>query len=77
MPHIDKHKPGSFGWLELGTTDQSGAKQFYGSLLGWEFQDYPMGPNSVYTMFKLEGRDVGACYSVGAVSPVFRRIGVS
>jgi predicted enzyme related to lactoylglutathione lyase len=69
MPHIDTHKPGSFSWLELGTTDQNAAKEFYGSLFGWQFQDHPMGPNSVYTIFKLDGKDVGACYSVTAFAP--------
>jgi predicted enzyme related to lactoylglutathione lyase len=52
MPHIDKHKPG----LELGTTDQNAAKQFYGSLLRWQFH-YPMGPEGVYTVFKIDGKD--------------------
>jgi predicted enzyme related to lactoylglutathione lyase len=65
MPHVQKHAPGSFNWLELGTTDQAAAKQFYGSLFGWEAQDFPMGPDGVYTMFKLDGKDVGACYRLG------------
>jgi predicted enzyme related to lactoylglutathione lyase len=65
MPHVQKHDPGSFNWLELGTTDQAAAKQFYGALFGWEAQDFPMGPDGVYTMFKLDGKDVGACYKLG------------
>jgi predicted enzyme related to lactoylglutathione lyase len=69
MPHIDKHTPGSFNWLELGTSDQNGAKQFYGSLLGWKFEDFPMGPDSVYTMFKIEGKDAAACYSLTQIAP--------
>jgi predicted enzyme related to lactoylglutathione lyase len=69
MPHVDKHKPGSFNWLELGTSDQNGAKQFYGSLFSWKFEDFPMGPDSVYTMFKLEGKDVGGCFSVTHIAP--------
>jgi predicted enzyme related to lactoylglutathione lyase len=69
MPNIDKHKPGSFNWLELGTSDQNAAKQFYGSLLGWQIEDYPMGPDGVYTMFKIDGKDVAACYSLTQVAP--------
>jgi predicted enzyme related to lactoylglutathione lyase len=66
MPHVDKHAPGSFSWVELATTDQSAAKQFYSSLLAWEPVDYPMGPNSVYTMFRIEGEAAAACFSLTA-----------
>jgi predicted enzyme related to lactoylglutathione lyase len=64
MPNIDKHATGTFCWVELGTTDQNAAKQFYGSLFGWTFVDYPMGPNDVYTMFQLNGRDAAAGYTL-------------
>lgn len=63
MPHIDKHAPGAFAWIELSTTDQNAAKTFYTSLLGWSFEDSPMGPDEVYTMFQLEGRNAGAAYT--------------
>ena len=69
MPHIDKHPPGSFNWLELATTDQDAAKQFYGSLFGWQAQDYPMGPDGVYTMFQIEGKNAAACYALGRNMP--------
>ena len=64
MPHIDKHPPGAFCWIELSTTDQNAAKSFYSSLLGWASQDFPMGPNDFYTMFQLEGRDTAAAYTM-------------
>jgi predicted enzyme related to lactoylglutathione lyase len=64
MPNVDKHAPGSFSWIELGTTDQNAAKTFYTSLLGWEFTDFPMGPTEVYTMFALSGRLSGAAYTM-------------
>jgi predicted enzyme related to lactoylglutathione lyase len=60
MPHIDKHAPGSFCWIELSTTDQTAAKNFYGALFGWRVNDAPVGPDDFYSMFKLEGRDVAA-----------------
>jgi predicted enzyme related to lactoylglutathione lyase len=60
MAHIDKHKPGSFCWIELSTNDQHAAKSFYSSLFGWEANDIPMGPNEAYTIFKLQGGDVSA-----------------
>jgi len=64
MPHIDKHPPGVFCWIELSTTDQNAAKSFYSSLFGWARQDFPMGPNDFYTMFQLEGRDTAAAYTM-------------
>ena len=64
MAHIDKHPAGSFCWIELATTDQKSAKNFYGSLFGWDIQDSPMGPGEVYTIFKLEGRDAAAAYTL-------------
>ena len=64
MAIVDTHAPGSFCWIELGTTDQNAAKKFYGSLFGWTAQDFPMGPSGVYTMFSLDGRNTGACYTL-------------
>src|SRR5882724_10661318 len=66
MTHIDKHAPGSFCWIELGTTDQAAAKNFYSALFGWSPQDSPMGPGEFYTIFKLEGRDAAAGYTLRA-----------
>lgn len=64
MPHIDKHAPGTFCWVELATTDQGGAKSFYGSLFGWSVVDYPMGPGEFYTMFRVDDRDAAAGYTM-------------
>jgi predicted enzyme related to lactoylglutathione lyase len=64
MPTVDKHAPGSFCWIELGTSDQNAAKNFYGSLFGWKAMDVPMGPAGVYTLFQLEGRDAAAGYTL-------------
>jgi predicted enzyme related to lactoylglutathione lyase len=60
MANVDTHAPGSFCWIELGTTDQNAAKQFYSSLFGWTAMDFPMGPNGFYTMFTLDGRNAAA-----------------
>ena len=48
--------------MELGTTDGEAAKKFYSELFGWGFTDNPMGPGMVYTMLKLNGKDVGGLY---------------
>jgi len=66
MPQVDKHAPGDFCWIELGTTDQNGAKQFYQSLFGWTPNDMPMGPDGVYTIFRINGRDCAAGYTLTA-----------
>jgi uncharacterized protein len=64
MAIIEKHAPGSFCWIELATTDQVAAKTFYSSLFGWTANDFPMGPEDLYTIFKLEGRDAAAAYTL-------------
>ena len=66
MPNIDKHKPGSFSWIELSTTDQSAANAFYTSLFGWSVQNHPMGPDDVYSIYQIQGRDVGAACTLRA-----------
>ena len=60
-----EHAPGNFCWIELATTDGPGAKKFYSELFDWEAQDIPIGPDMVYTMLKLNGKDVGALYQKG------------
>lgn len=66
MANIDKHSPGSFCWMELATSDQTAAKDFYAELFGWESKDSPMGPDHSYTTFTLGGRKAAACYSLQA-----------
>ena len=60
MPHVDKHPAGEFCWLELATSDQTAGKKFYADLFGWNINDMPMGPAEVYTIFRVDGRDVAA-----------------
>jgi|SRR5581483_7815131 len=66
MPNIEKHRAGSFCWIELATTDQAAAKTFYSGLFGWSPKDMPMGPDFIYTLFQLEGRDAAAGYTIRA-----------
>lgn len=67
MPQVDKHMPGRFCWAELATSDQQAAKSFYSSLLGWEMEDSPMGPEpaAFYTMIRRGGLEVGGLYKQG------------
>ena len=65
MPTYDTHKPGTFCWIELMTTDSESAKKFYGGLLGWTFEDNPMGDGQVYTMAKVNGKDAAGIFKMG------------
>lgn len=64
MAFVTEHPPGAPCWFELGTTDQASAKRFYTQLLGWEVFDFPLRPGQYYTMFKLDGHDAGAAYTL-------------
>lgn len=55
-----EHAPGTFSWCDLSTTDQDGAKAFYGELFGWEAEDMPVGDGAVYSMMSREGKHVAA-----------------
>jgi predicted enzyme related to lactoylglutathione lyase len=66
MPTIHQHPAGNFAWMELATTDQPAAKHFYSSLFGWDANDFPMGPDSFYTMFALNGQQTGAAFTLSA-----------
>ena len=60
MGERSKYEPGTFSWADLATSDQPGAKAFYGALLGWEAEDLPVGEGAVYSMMRLGGKDVAA-----------------
>lgn len=59
MPKRTEYAQGTPNWVDLQTTDQAGAKQFYASLFGWEYDDLPM-PGAVYSMATVSGETVAA-----------------
>jgi predicted enzyme related to lactoylglutathione lyase len=59
----ERHEPGTFSWVDLGTTDVDGAKAFYAALFGWEGEDLPVGEGMTYTMLHLNGETVAAMYA--------------
>jgi predicted enzyme related to lactoylglutathione lyase len=73
MSTVEKHIPGSFCWVELGTTNAKGAKAFYGGLFGWHPNDMPLGPDQFYTMLQVDGKEIGALYEL---DESMRRIGI-
>ena len=62
MGERTSHAPGAFSWVDLGTADADGAKAFYGSLLGWQFEDMPIPDAPPYSMATIGGRTVAALY---------------
>ncbi len=58
--------PGTFCWVELGTTDAKAAAGFYSRLLGWSVKEQEMpGGMGTYTLFQIEGKDVAGAYTLG------------
>ena len=44
------YKPGTFSWVDLATSDQNAAKDFYAEIMGWSYIDNPMVDDTIYTM---------------------------
>ena len=66
MSTVITHAPGTFCWMELGTTDPAAAKSFYGELFGWTFNEVPAGPDMTYTMVYSDEQSVGGLYEMEA-----------
>src|SRR5215204_319492 len=64
MQEVPDYKPGTFCWVELGTSDGEAAKKFYTQLFGWDYVDHPLRPRTVYPMLTLNGTDVAALYTL-------------
>lgn len=60
MQVVKKYPHGTFCWVDLNTTNQDGARQFYTGVFGWDAVDIPIGEDATYTMFQIEGHDVAA-----------------
>ena len=63
MSERDSHPAGTFSWAELATSDGEAAKPFYTALFGWTYDDRPVGPDMVYSMAQLEGRNAAALFT--------------
>ena len=69
MAETPQHLPGTFCWVELGSSDQDGARSFYTELFGWEAEEVPMSEDSTYTMFHKAGKYTAALYQVDPEQP--------
>src|SRR3954454_2746898 len=54
------HDAGTISWSDLATTDQDAAKEFYGGLFGWEYDEQPIDDDTTYSMGKLGDRVAAA-----------------
>jgi predicted enzyme related to lactoylglutathione lyase len=60
-----RFSPGTFCWVELGTTDAKAAAGFYRRLLGWGVKEQEMpGGMGTYTLFQLDGKDIAGGYAL-------------
>ena len=61
MGKRESYEPGTFSWADLATSDAEAAKEFYGEILGWQFQDMPAGDDGqIYSMGFIDDLPVGA-----------------
>ena len=61
---MERYAPGEFCWIELATSNQDAAKNFYGALFGWTARDVPTGPGQVYSLLELQGRIAAAAFTI-------------
>ncbi|HEX2236226.1 MAG TPA: VOC family protein [Actinomycetota bacterium] len=64
MGHRTSYAPGTFSWVDLGTTEAGAAKGFYGAVFGWEARDTPAGEDRSYTMLFRDGDLVAGLYEM-------------
>ncbi len=56
---------GGFSWLELATTDNEAAAEFYGKVFGWQaMHRMDMGPQGTYLIFGSDGAQRGGMYKL-------------
>jgi predicted enzyme related to lactoylglutathione lyase len=53
------NEPGALAWDEFNVRDLDAAKEFYGAVFGWAFEDQDMGEAGSYTTINLDGAPVG------------------
>ncbi len=61
MPERTEYAHGTPSWVDLATTDVTGAEAFYGGILGWEAERMPAG-EGVYSMQRVQGADASGIY---------------
>jgi len=60
------NEPGGIAWNELNTRDLAGAKEFYGGVFGWSFDEMTNDAGETYTMLIHGGKPVGGILDLEA-----------
>jgi uncharacterized protein len=68
MGQRTNYEPGTFSWADLAARDADAAKRFYGTLLGWDFEDLPAG-GGTYSLARKGGERVAALYGMQQEQP--------
>src|SRR5919202_809000 len=63
MGERTSYAPGTFSWAELATSDAEAAKAFYTAVLGWDYDDSPIGDGMVYSLARRDGKRVAALFA--------------
>jgi predicted enzyme related to lactoylglutathione lyase len=61
------NEAGTVGWNELGTRDTAAAKEFYGAVFGWGYDDEPSPRVGTYTIWKVGDAMVGGMIDLNAI----------
>lgn len=61
------NEPGTVGWNELGTRDPAAAKQFYGAVFGWSYDEEPSDRVGTYTIAKVDDSMVAGMIDMNAL----------
>ena len=64
MPVFKDHAPGTFCYIELATSDQQAAGDFYTRIFGWNRRDEDTGEFGIYTQFLHQGEVSAAMYRI-------------
>src|SRR5688572_10195358 len=65
-------RSGTFVWEELLTSDLRAARDFYGKVIGWEFDKMPVDEGeSFYTLVKADGEVIGGALEVSTMPPTW------
>jgi uncharacterized protein len=62
MGERERHEHGTLSWTDLTTPDADAARDFYGALFGWEYEDAPIPEGGVYRMARIGGRAAAAMF---------------
>lgn len=73
MARRSSYQQGTPNWVDLQTTDLNGAKSFYGTLFGWQFDEQPMPEGG--EVYSIALKNDGAVAAIATQSPELAKEG--